>query len=312
MKRLTLLLFALPALAAIDGTVTNRTTGKPVAGATVSVVNLAQGMQPAATAKTGAGGAFSIDIGVTGPVLLQTTHGGISYSKMLQLGAPLSGVALDVYDVSSKPGQAAVAQRMLLFEPGNEQLQVTEIFLFQNPGATTWRDPGKGTLRFYLPPAAQGAVKVNATAPHGMPLAREAEKAGGDVYKVDFPIKPGGETRIDVSYSVHYHAGGTFEGKLVTPAKVTRLFAPIGVTLEGEGVAAAGQDPNMKANIYTVAGETFKISVSMPEATAGESGPRFEPIMPRLYGRAPVIVALAAAILLLGFVLLYRARPGGA
>jgi hypothetical protein len=220
--------------------------------------------------------------------------------------------ALAAIDVSSQPGQAAVAHRMLLFEPGNEQLQVTEIYLFQNEGATTWSDPRKGTLRFYLPPAAQGAVKVNATAPHGMPLAREAEKAGGDVYKVDFPIKPGGETRIDVTYTVPYHAGETFEGKLITPAKVTRLFTPMGVTLEGEGIADAGQDPNMKANIFTVPGETYKISLSMPEATGGESGPQFEPIMPRLYGRAPVIVALAVAILLLGFVLLYRAGRGGA
>jgi len=64
-------------------------------------------------------------------------------------------------------------------------------FLWLNTGKTTFNDPEGGTLRFYAPPAAKG-IQVNATAPQGQPIRVAPEPAGQpDVYKVDFPIKPG-------------------------------------------------------------------------------------------------------------------------
>ena len=120
---------------------------------------------------------------------------------MLPPGSPESGVSLDVYNASKRPGAAEIAQHMILLEPVRGELLVSETFVFQNDGKTTYNDPDGGTLKFFLPPAAKGAMQVNATAPQGMPIRRAADKTGDtDVYKVDFPIKPG-ETHIDVTYT---------------------------------------------------------------------------------------------------------------
>ncbi len=319
-----ILLFAVPvaAMAAINGTVVNRTTGKPQAGADVSLLSMAQGMQPVASVKSGAGGKFSIPQDLQGPGLLQATHDGITYNKMLQPGAPTTGIELDVFDGSKKPGDAKITQHMMLFEPGDGQLNVTEIYMFQNQGRTTFNNPEAGTLQFYVPAAAKGVVKVSATAPHGMPLDREAERvAGGDVWKVDFPIKPGGETRIDVSYLVPYQAGAAYEAKLVSKQGTLRLFTPAGVTMTGDGIKPAGTEPTTNANVYEVTGSTLKVAFNgtgsmRAQNDAGadsqDNGPTIEQIMPKLYGNAPLIVALALGILALGFVILYRAQPAAA
>ena len=48
-------LAALPLMAAVQGTVTNQTTGQPQAGAVVSLMNLGAGMSPVGAARTDAG-----------------------------------------------------------------------------------------------------------------------------------------------------------------------------------------------------------------------------------------------------------------
>ena len=60
---------------------------------------------------------------------------------------------------------------MLLFEPSGGQMAVSETYLYNNDGKTAWYDPDNGTLRFFLPAAADGKVTVRGTAPGGMPIA---------------------------------------------------------------------------------------------------------------------------------------------
>ena len=67
----------------------------------------------------------------------------------------------------------------------------------------TYNDPDSGTLKFYLPAAAKGAVQVKATAPRACPSPRRREDRAGGRLRVDFPIKPG-ETRFEVSYALPY------------------------------------------------------------------------------------------------------------
>ena len=57
-----LMLAGFPLLAAVDGTVINETTGKPAAGAVISLVQPGQGgMQNLASARTDAQGGFRFD-----------------------------------------------------------------------------------------------------------------------------------------------------------------------------------------------------------------------------------------------------------
>src|SRR5437879_13768038 len=87
-----LLLIASIAFAAVDGTVTNRTTGKPQAGATVTLYKLGQnGLESVQSVKSDAEGKFRIDQDLKGPRLLQSAYDGATYNHMLPPNAPSIG-----------------------------------------------------------------------------------------------------------------------------------------------------------------------------------------------------------------------------
>jgi hypothetical protein len=214
---------------------------------------------------------------------------------------------------------------MLLFQPSSGgPMTMNETFLVENSGKTTWFDPGSGTLRFYLPAAAHGKVEATATAPDGMAVPIPTGKTdAAEVYAAKFEIKPG-ETRFDLTYAVPYTAGAPYAGKIASQDENTYLVAPQGVTLKGVGLQDLGEEPRTHARIYGLNAAAYRIeltgavaaSAAEPAADSSgdqqDSGSRIEIILPRLYGKAGLIVGLALAILALGFVLLYRAQaPGG-
>lgn len=302
-------------LASVDGTVMNATTGKPQPAVVVTLVQPGStGMQTLASVKSDAHGKFTIDKQVPpGPALLQGLHQGATYNLMLAPGAPTTGLRLNVYDSTTRPAAVKVAQHMVLIEPGADALQVSETFVIGNDTNTTYQDPAKGSLQFYLPEAAGGKVQVTINAPGGMPVQRPAEKTRqAGVYKVGYPLKPG-ETRFDVNYSLP--PTGTFTGKNLHPDTPTRLVSPAGVTLSGDGVETLGQEPQTKAHIYNVAKAAYEIkiegagSLRNPEAAASDEdngAPRVEQAPARIYTRLGWVLGLALGILALGGALLYR------
>jgi len=315
------LLLALPAMAAVTGTVVNRSTGKPQAGAVVGLNRLGQGgIELIDQATSDAQGKFTIDQPIQGPHLLRTAYDGVTYNHMLPPGSPTSDLTIDVYGASKQPGAAKVSKHMIMFQPSGGQLTIEETYLYTNEGTTAWNDPDNGTLHFYLPPEAGGKAQVNATAPGGMPIPAAVGKTSkAEIYKVDFPIKPG-ETRFDVTYAVPHTDGAPYEGKVVTKDENTYLIAPSGVTLAGDGLSDMGPEPRTQAHIYGLQGDKFKIELSGTAAPAAaeeaagqqENSPQIEQILPRLNSQATPILGLALGILALGFILLYRApTPGG-
>ncbi|MGH9658097.1 MAG: hypothetical protein ACRD96_06100, partial [Bryobacteraceae bacterium] len=234
-RAIALLVAAAAARAAVDGIVTNRTTGKPQAGATVTLYKLGQdGMESVESVPSGAGGKFAIAREVSGPHLIQTAFDGVTYNHMLPPGSPTTGIALEVYQASKQPGEAKIIQHFILFEPDGKQLAITESFFWSNDGKTAYNDPGAGTLRIFVPEAGMKTLEIHATAPQGMPIRRAAEKtAEPDVYRIDFPIKPG-ESNIQVTYTMPFSSPGTFAGRVLAKAP-TNLIVPAGVTLKGEG-----------------------------------------------------------------------------
>jgi hypothetical protein len=314
------LLLCAPAMAAVTGTVVNRTTGQPQAGATVGLYNFGQdGLDLVEQAKSDAQGRFTINREIQqGPHMIRSTLDAVTYNLMLPPGSPAANLTLDVYNASKQPGAARVGKHMILFAPGGGQMVVNETYLCGNDGKTTWNDPGHGTVRFYLPAGAGGKVAVNATGPGGLPLGVPMDKTSTpDVYAVDFPVKPG-ETRVDLTYTVPYTEGAPYAGKIVTKDDNTYLIAANGVTLQGENLNDLGKEPRTQAHIYGLTGAAYKIALNGAAAAApaedadaadSDSGPRIEAIMPRVYGQAKLILALALGILALGLALLYRATP---
>ena len=318
MRTLALFLAAVATVcAAVDGVVLNQTTKQPQPRALVTLYSLGQGgMQPVQTLQTGDDGRFSIDHSVQTPHLLQTIHDGVIYNQMLQPGAPATGLTLPVYDASNKPENTTVAQHMVLIEPMAETWHISESVIFRNAGAVTYNDPANGTLRVWLPPAMEGAPRVRVTAPQGIPLDRAAEAAGEkNVYKIDFPVKPG-ETRFDISYVVPAPETRTLAGRVLHGGGPVRLVAPAGVTLSGEGITQIGEEPRTHAKVYDVAGDAYAVTIEGAGSLETEAQPAGAPaagggsgvqrVRAPIYDRMRVILGLAFAVLLAGFLLLYR------
>lgn len=320
-----LLVAAALALGAVDGTVVNQTTKKPQPGAMVILFRLGQqGPEPIANAVSDAQGRFAFAQDVAGgPHLIEANHGGVNYSLMLPPGRATTGLEVNVYNSSRSPGQAKVSQHMILLEPTGQRLNVSETFLLENPGETTWQDAARGAVRFWAPEAVTESVRVMAESPNGVPVQRTADKAGGPgEFKVNFPVKPG-ETRVDVSYSLPF-TSGAYSGRSLMPEAPLRLVVPVGVTLAGEGLKSLGAEPSTGAAIYEVSGAAFKVEIqgagslraAAMEEEGEDEGSALTQILPRVYDRLALILVPLFLALAFGFILLLRSgtapEPAGA
>lgn len=320
MRRVVCFLAAVvPMLAAVDGVVMNGTTGKPQGGATVTLYQVSPaGPEPLESVKSGGDGAWKIDKPFNGRGFIQTAYDGVTYNHMLRPNAPMAGIVLPVFDVSTKMGaDIKITNHMLLLEPQGDKLAVRESYFFSNEGKLTWNDSANGTLRFIVGQEPIGPVDVNATAPQGMPIRRAAEKGrGAGEMKVDFPIKPG-ETRIDLAYTFKYASPARFQTKFLLPAMQAMIAVPNGVTLKGAGIKEEGKEPTTQASIFRVETQTLDLVMEgsgelTPSGRGGEEGaskgPEIEQIKARPYEKLPLLLGLAFAILACGFALLYRSE----
>ena len=313
------LLLSTAAFGAIDGTVVNRTNGKPQAGIAVNLLKLGRGMEMASSVKTDAQGRFSFPVEAEAqmPYLVQAFHAGVSYSKMIQPGTPTTGLNVDVYDVSTK-ASVKVGEHIIFLEPGPSGLQVNELLAVRNEGNVTLNDEA-GTIKFWLPPAANGQVRASVTTGAGMPIQRQAQKTSKpNVWTVAYPVKPG-ETRFNLTYVLP--TADAFESKVLDSGNL-RVVTPNGVQITGGDVKPLGTEPQTQATIYSATGPDLKLQLAgtpaaaaaapAAEAAEEEAGSGIEQKLPFLYKRLPLVLALTASMLVVGFAILFRksSEPG--
>ncbi len=331
------LLAASTALAAVDGTVVNQTTGQPEPGASISLFRLSQnGPELMDSAKSDANGHFSINQTLEmGPHLIEVQHSGVTYNTMVPPGRPSTGLTLSVYDSSKDPKTAPISQHIVFLEPTGQQLNVTETYFFNNTGNKTYDDPDGGTLRFFVPSnVVKDSLKVNATEPRGMALEQApSETKPKGAYSISFPVKPG-ETRVDINYTLPATDPEKYASKIYYQSGApTRLVVPQSVSLQGSDLKSLGSEPQTSANIYETSASAYDVTVqgtgSLQAAGGGgagasaggsmgggaaassddsdESGATLRTILPPAYeDRRVTILAITMAALALGFVLLYR------
>lgn len=327
MKIYALLLLAAASLhASMDGTVVNGTTGKPQAGVTITLVKPgAGGMQTLGTVVSGPDGKFVFekDQPGGGPQLLQAVYNGVNYNKLMTPNIPTSNVQLDVFEATKSASVARVAQHMMLVEPTTGSIGVSENVIVQNDSTSTYSNPAVGSLRFFLPPEANGQVKVQVQGPQGMPLPRAAERTEVEgVYKVDYPIKPG-ETQFEVDYALPAGSPFKLRGQVVNVKGMQtsgplRLIAPNGVTLAGQDLESVGKEPKTQATIYNVkATGPFSAEITgvgalrspeTPPQDQNDSPPVSEG-QPQIYRYMAWLLGLALGILAVGLAYLYTTSP---
>ncbi len=317
----SLLLLALPAVAAIEGTVVNKTTGKPQAGVSVTLTKLGQGgMAPAGTTKSGANGVFKLDASAQDAHLLHAQYQGVTYNQQLPPGSTGTGVEVAVYEASAK-GPAAPEQHMILVETDGTDVVVHETLVYNNTGNTTWYDEQRGTARFFAPAEAGDEVKARAMAPGGMPIERAPKKTGTkEVWMIDYPVRPGGETRFDISYKLPAKSPLAFRARILHETGTAQLVLPEGIKPEGEGLTLRGQEPSSHAMIYEIAKQDLTVSLTgtgqlnslQPTQPTEQDGPRIEEIQPPGFARYQYwILGLMLSILALSFAAQYlKGAPG--
>ncbi len=315
----------LPAQMVVKGTVYNETTGQPQAGVSLSLVSFEGGMKPLEDVFSGPDGSFVFVKTLPGssrqPMLgmVRAEYEGIPYSTLIRAGQDAGTLRVAVYALEEKQLPTPSAH-VVIFEPGAGEMVVNESFMFTNETdpPRAYRNPERGTLRFYLPPEAKGVVQVSMSGAMGMPLRSSATKTAQDnVYMVDAPIKPG-ENRIDISYLVPHASGDSFTGRLLYKGVTSRLAVPAAVTLDGEGLESMGREPRTQAWLFqTSAVESYTVTISgegsmrPPESasTTGEErgGMRVAaaPLAQELYW----LLGLIGAVLAVGFAYLYTAKP---
>ncbi|MCH8266170.1 MAG: hypothetical protein IH846_01490 [Acidobacteria bacterium] len=307
----------------LSGRVLNGTTNQPVPNLPVTYVIMQQGLEPVATAVTGADGRFVLEgVGTPGgaPALLRAEFQGVTYSLPV-LGQQPGGVQLQVFEAASQPEMVSVKDHLIFLHPVGDVIFVTEQVVLENTTAPpkTYFNP-QGTYRFALSETPRAEVRLSVTGPGGMPIQQTPEPGEQENhFALGYPIRPG-ETQVRIDYSFGYQSPFDFTKLLLLPSEQTFVIAPgTDVQLSGEGVAEVGTDPSTGFTGYQVTPRENLIRVQVsgqaPASVAGAGGAPGEgsglltQISTPVNNRRRLILGFAGLVMLLGFFYHYTHAP---
>jgi hypothetical protein len=231
-----------------NGTVFNRTTGKPAAGVELALLNMLAGASQVASTKSDAQGQFTFDnagIGL-GPMLIRASFQGVTFNTALPPGRPNADV--DVYEVSKDPTIIAVLSHIIIFQPRGETLLVGEEYVVRNnsqPARAYFR--GEGNFDFAIPANAQ-LKNVSTTSSTGMAVTQAPIDKGNGRNAIAYTFRPG-ETNIRLSYDLPYAGSAAVKLPAIYPVMKMLVVAPPGITVTADGLNSAGQEQGMM--VYT-------------------------------------------------------------
>jgi hypothetical protein len=225
----------------LTGTVTNGTTGKPAAGAEVTLLSLAGGMEPVGNAKSDSRGHYSINVSdAGGQLLLRAAFQGVNYHQRVPPGA--TSVDITVYDADKKVSNILGEGRILRVQTVGGELEVSEMFSLRNESTPPKTQMSDRSFEFVLPEGAtitegmakgSGGMAVN-SAP--VPLDEKNH------YAFIFPLRPG-PTQFQVVYKLPYKGSRDFNITADLPLAELGVMLPKSMTFkEAEGRFAQATD----------------------------------------------------------------------
>lgn len=276
---LAFLLFAAPAFAAIEGTITNGTTGRPAAGDEVVLLDLSEGMTEAAKTKADSSGHFKFDVesGSGMPHLVRANHQGVNYFKMVPPGT--NSANLQVYDSARKVDGLAYNVEAA-FQTDAGALQVVQFYVVRNTSSPPRTQRGEG-LEIDLPDNAS-IQQSDVQAPGGQPIQTAANPKGKNRYTFEYPLRPG-ETTFRVMYTIPYSGEMTFKPTLLYPVDQFAIITPPGIMFQARNASLfspqqhqGGINIQIANNVTASSDLSFRISGSgqMPDSSAqgGDQG----------------------------------------
>ncbi len=242
----------------LTGTVTNGTTGKPAAGDEVVLINIANGMDVAASTKVDSRGKFSFKLSnadSAAPHLIRAVHQGVTYHQMAPPGT--NSVDVEVYDVAAKVSGLSVTADVMRFEAANGTMQGVRLFFVRNDSSPAKTQMNDRNFEFYLPAGAK-IDQLQARAPNGQPIAADAvPESEKNRYAIAFPLRPG-ETQFQLEYSLPYSGEIKFDPKPLYPAEHIVILIPKTMQFKTENASSfqSMQDPEQADSTVEVAQQT--------------------------------------------------------
>ena len=281
------LALSMPLFAAdIHGTVTNKTTNKPSAGDDVILLELKQGMQEIARAKTDAEGKYTLHFNDSpDPHLVRVNHRNVNYHKAAPPGTTQADV--EVYDAAETLTGVSQSIDVMRVEADAGTMHVVEMFSMNNASQPPRTLMGAKSFEMVLPDGAKVTQSL-AAGPGGMPVNSPPVPTGEkNHYTFLFPIRPG-ETRFQVGYDMPYSGEAKIapvvmratDNFAVSVPKSMKLTPASGSKLESKG-EDAGMDVFVAQNIpasanvaFTVSGTgTVPLDNTTDQAGAAQGGP---------------------------------------
>ena len=264
--------------ASITGTVTDRTTNKPSAGDTVTLIRLSQGMQESTHTTTDHDGHFTLDVPDADTMhLVRVTHQQANYFQPVPPGT--NNADVDVYDVAAKVAGINMEADVMRIDTDSSGLRVIDSFFIKNVSTPPRTQMSAHPFEFYLPVGAQ-IIGSAALGPGGMPV-QSAPMPLGDPghYTFVFPLRPG-ETRFQVSYHLPYSGAQAFAPRFTMETDNFAIMLPKSMQFIPSAMAAfrsVNEDVNAQTflarNLNPGAKLGFKVSGTgqLPQETAQDS-----------------------------------------
>jgi hypothetical protein len=259
----TLLAASAASAGTVNGTVVNRTTGKPTPNVDLTLLSPTQGMREIGSAKSDAQGHFTATndaIGM-GPVLIRATYHDVSFNTFLPPGRPQ--IEVEIYEISKDPKTISVASHVVIFQPQGDRLIGAEEYSVQNasqPPAAYFRT--EGNFDFAIP--ENGTIgQVTTTTSMGMPVNQATIEKGKGRFAIAYPFRPG-QTNVRLSYELPYSNNSATLKLPATYAGMKLLVVvPPGVTVTGDGLTSAGQEQGMMVFTHDPLAAKSALSVSL-------------------------------------------------
>ena len=243
----------------LAGTLTNATANKPAAGDSIELINIANGMDVAATTKADSAGKFSFKLdaasGAGGPHLIRATHQGVTYFQFAPPGT--SNVDLKVYDVSKKVEGISLTADVMRFQADKTSLQGMRLFAVDNNSSPAITQMSDRSFEFYLPAGAK-VEQLQAKAPNGQPIPAEAvPQSEKGRFAIAFPLRPG-ETQFQLEFTMPYNGTVKIDPKPLYPAEhfVVVLPKSMHFAATDSSTFKSMQDPNQADSVVQVVQQT--------------------------------------------------------
>jgi len=267
----TLLAASAASAGTVNGTVVNRTTGKPAPNVDLTLLSPTQGMREIGSAKSDAQGHFTATndaIGM-GPVLIRATYHDVSFNTFLPPGRP--EIEVEIYEISKDPKTISVPSHVVIFQPQGDRLIGAEEYSIQNasqPPAAYFRT--EGNFDFAIP--ENGTIgQVTTTTSMGMPVNQATIEKGKGRFAIAYPFRPG-QTNVRLSYELPYsNNSATFKLPATYAGMKLLVVVPPGVAVTGDGLTSAGQEQGMMVFTHDPLAAKSALSVSLSGVGAPQS-----------------------------------------